>query len=61
MNLNLSSISDELNVLINEKAELVNKTKQLLTDETYGQLLQLFEMKKAELAELAKSGLKVKQ
>ena len=29
----LSSISDDLNLLINEKAELVNKTKTL-TDET---------------------------
>ena len=47
-------IADEIHSLINEKAALVNKTEQLLTDETYGQLLQLFEMKKAELAELAK-------
>jgi len=39
---------------MNEKAKLVNKTEQLLTDETYSQLRQLFEVKKAELAELAK-------
>ncbi|WP_172372933.1 ATP-binding protein [Sporosarcina jiandibaonis] len=50
----LSIIADEVHSLINEKAALVNKTEKLLTDETYGQLLQLFEIKKAELAELAK-------
>ena len=50
----LSSISEKLNVLINEKAALVNKTERLLTDENYGRKLQLFEMKKSELAELAK-------
>ena len=50
----LSTSDDEVHSLISEKAELVNKTEKLLTDETYGQLLQLFEVKKAELAELAK-------
>jgi uncharacterized protein YhaN len=50
----LSIITEEVHGLINEKATLVNKTEQLLTDETYGQLLQLFEIKKAELAELAR-------
>lgn len=50
----LSSISERLNVLINEKATLVNKTERLLTDENYGRKLQLFEMKKSELAEIAK-------
>ena len=50
----MSTIDDEVHSLISEKAALVNKTKKLLTDETYGQLLQLFEIKKAELAELAK-------
>jgi len=50
----LSSISERLNVLINEKSALVNKTERLLTDENYGRKLQLYEMKKSELAELAK-------
>jgi len=50
----LSSISERLNDLINDKAALVNKTERLLTDENYGRKLQLFEMKKSELAELAK-------
>ncbi|MBO1914168.1 hypothetical protein J4G37_56290, partial [Microvirga sp. 3-52] len=50
----LSIIAEEVDLLINEKAALVNKTEKLLTDETHGKLLQLFEMKKAELAELAK-------
>ncbi|WP_186672126.1 AAA family ATPase [Sporosarcina sp. BP05] len=50
----LLSISERLNVLINDKAALVNKTERLLTDENYGRKLQLFEMKKSELAELAK-------
>ena len=47
-------MAKKLNVLINEKAALVNKTERLFTDETYRHKLQLFEMKKAELAELAK-------
>lgn len=50
----LSSISERLNVLINDKAALVNKTERLLTDENYGRKLQHFEMKKSELAELVK-------
>jgi uncharacterized protein YhaN len=50
----LSLIGEELNALIHEKAALVNKTEQLLTDENYGRKLQLFEMKKSELAELAR-------
>ncbi|KAA0944339.1 AAA family ATPase [Sporosarcina sp. ANT_H38] len=50
----LSSISERQNDLINEKAALVNKTERLLSDENYGRKLQLFEMKKSELAELAK-------
>lgn len=50
----LSIIAEEVDLLINEKAALVIKTEKLLTDETYGQLLQHFEIKKAELAELAK-------
>ncbi len=44
----------ELNTLIQEKAALVNKTEKLLSDGAYARKLQLFEMKKAELAELAK-------
>jgi len=54
METELRSINEELTRLINEKAALANKTEQLLTDETYGVKLQIFEMKKAELAELAK-------
>lgn len=50
----LSLISESLNVLVNDKAALVSKTERLLTDESYGRKLQLFEMKKSELAELAK-------
>ncbi|MET3659112.1 ATP-binding protein [Sporosarcina psychrophila] len=50
----LSSISERLNVLINDKAALVNKTERLLTDENYGRKLQHFEMKKSELVELVK-------
>lgn len=49
-----ASIAEELNTLVNERAALVTKTDKLLTDETYGQQLQLFEMKKAELADLAR-------
>lgn len=52
---NLARIAEEINQFIEEKAMLVNKAKQLLTDETYGEKLQVFEMKKAELNELAKS------
>ncbi|MBE1554911.1 ATP-binding protein [Sporosarcina limicola] len=47
-------ITEELHNLIAEQAALVHKTERLLTDETAGQKLQLFEMKKAEFAELAK-------
>ncbi|WP_203248682.1 ATP-binding protein [Sporosarcina beigongshangi] len=49
-----SVVDEQLKELINEQASLVHKTNHLLTDETYGRKLQLFEMKKAELAELAK-------
>jgi len=49
-----SAVSEQLKELINEQVSLVHKTNHLLTDETYGRKLQLFEMKKAELAELAK-------
>ena len=50
----LSASTEKSHALINEKASLVNKTERLLSDETYSHKLQLFEMKKAELAELAK-------
>lgn len=50
----LERVAEEVKQLIEEKAMLVNKAKQLLTDETYGEKLQVFEMKKAELNELAK-------
>ncbi len=49
-----SAVSEQLKELINEQVSLVHKKNNLLTDETYGRKLQLFEMKKAELAELAK-------
>ena len=50
----LSSIDEKSTNLIYEKASLVTKTEELLSDETYSQKLQLFEMKKSELALLAK-------
>ena len=50
----LSSIDEKSTNLIYEKASLVAKTEELLSDETYSQKLQLFEIKKAELALLAK-------
>lgn len=50
----LSAIEEKSTGLIYEKAALANKTEELLTDETYGHKIQLFEMKKAELATLAK-------
>lgn len=50
----LSSINEKTNDLLYEKALLVAKTEELLTDESYSQKLQLFEMKKAELVLLAK-------
>lgn len=49
-----STVDEQLKALINEQATLIHKTNHLSTDETYGRKLQLFEMKKAELAELAK-------
>lgn len=50
----LLNLKERVNVLIEEKAMLVNEAKHLLTDETYGEKRQLFEMKKAELNALAK-------
>ncbi|MHA6260721.1 ATP-binding protein [Sporosarcina sp. CAU 1771] len=49
-----TSIHEKRNQLINEKAILINKTERLMTDDRYGQQLQLFEMKKDELVEMAK-------
>lgn len=49
-----SAVVEQLKELVNEQVSLVHKTNHLLTDESYGRKLQLFEMKKAELAELAK-------
>ena len=54
MERSLEALDVENHQFINEKATLVNKAKQLLTDETYSEQLQVFEMKKAELNELAK-------
>lgn len=50
----LAAVDEQVSLLMNEKAQLVNETESLLTDEKYGERLQFFEMKKAELAELAK-------
>ena len=50
----VDGILEELNTLLSEQASLRHKTNQLLTEETVGKLRQLFEMKKAEFAELAK-------
>lgn len=50
----LSTIDAEEHTLIQEKATLVSRTDHLLSDESYAHKLQLFEMKKTELAELAK-------
>lgn len=63
--LELAKISDELkekiehidakiNGLLDEKAKLVNETNQLLSDETYGDLQQQFEVERAKFLELAK-------
>ena len=41
------------NDLLEEKASLRQQTNSMLSDESYGQSLQQFEQKKAELAELA--------
>lgn len=48
------AISEERDHLIDEKAALLNKTETLLSDETFAQKQQLFEIKRAELAALAK-------
>ncbi|MFJ7935494.1 AAA family ATPase [Sporosarcina sp. NPDC096371] len=47
-------VDEQLKQLMNEQVTLMHKTDRLLTDETYGRKRQHFEMKKAELAELAK-------
>ncbi|MFC5591747.1 AAA family ATPase [Sporosarcina soli] len=50
----LTLLDAEQHTLIQEKATLVSRTEQLLSDESYARTYQLFEMKKTELAELAK-------
>lgn len=52
---NQTMIQQKLDQLLEEKAQLQYSTAALLTDEAYGQLLQVFEEQKAELAELVKS------
>lgn len=49
-----TTIQQQLDELLQEKASLQYSTNALLTDEGYGQLLQVFEQKKAELAVLVK-------
>lgn len=50
----LALISENANKFMDKKATLIHKTDQLLTDETFSEQRQYFEMKKAELAVLAK-------
>lgn len=50
----LTAIHEQSTGLMNEKARLVNQTDRLLIDGIYGEKQQIFEMKKAELAMLAK-------
>ncbi|MFS0577230.1 AAA family ATPase [Sporosarcina sp. 179-K 3D1 HS] len=48
------AITEERDRLVDEKAALLHKTEQLLTDDTLAQTHQLFEIKRSELAVLAK-------
>lgn len=50
----LSGLEEEMNSLVKEKTTLEVETEKLLTDDAYQRKQQLFEMKKAEFAELAK-------
>ncbi|MGN7387554.1 AAA family ATPase [Sporosarcina sp. SAFN-015] len=50
----LSGLEEEMNSLVKEKTALEVETEKLLTDDSYQRKQQLFEMKKAEFAELAK-------
>ncbi|MFC5602388.1 ATP-binding protein [Sporosarcina koreensis] len=50
----LSVLEEEMGSLVKEKTALEVETERLLTDDSYQRKQQLFEMKKAEFAELAK-------
>ena len=50
----LSEVEEIMDQLVQEKTALKIETEKLLTDDTFQQKQQLFEMKKAEFAELAK-------
>lgn len=49
----IDHISSTRNVLLEERAALKQQTSSLISDERYGYVLQQFEQKKTELAELA--------
>lgn len=50
----LAEVEEEMDLLVQEKTALKIETEKLLTDDTFQQKQQLFEMKKAEFAQLAK-------
>ncbi len=50
----LSDVEEVMGLLVKEKTALEVETEKLLTDDSYQRKQQLFEMKKAEFAELAK-------
>ena len=50
----LSDLEEVMGSLVKEKAALEVETEKLLTDDSYQRKQQIFEMKKAEFAELAK-------
>ncbi|WP_432360691.1 AAA family ATPase [Sporosarcina sp. UB5] len=50
----LSNLEDKMSALVKEKTALEVETEKLLTDDSYQRKQQLFEMKKAEFAELTK-------
>jgi uncharacterized protein YhaN len=50
----LSELEEEMGSVVKEKTALEVETEKLLTDDSYQRKQQLFEMKKAEFAELAK-------
>ena len=50
----LSNLEEAMGSLVKEKAALEVETEKLLTDDSYQRKQQMFEMKKAEFAELAK-------
>ncbi|MFC6039334.1 AAA family ATPase [Paenisporosarcina macmurdoensis] len=53
LDMELTNLLENRNELYEEKASLKQQTSSMLSDESYGQSLQQFEQKKAELAELA--------